>query len=145
MRQASRAAATATSSRCTSHLPRASHLPPAHAPATSSRTTCTSHSCNCALWQPRRPLAAMAAAGPAAAAGKENVWSYPRPPLCEPSPKRLRVYCGDLLLADTTQGWAIKETSHPPTYYLPRADVRMELLRPAGTSGSLCEYKGRAE
>ena len=35
------------------------------------------------------------------------------------------------------------ETSHPPVYYLPRADMRMDLVIPSGGM-SMCEYKGAA-
>jgi len=37
----------------------------------------------------------------------------------------------------------VLETSHPPTIYVPPADVRMDLARPA-RGASLCEWKGRA-
>jgi uncharacterized protein (DUF427 family) len=37
----------------------------------------------------------------------------------------------------------ILETASPPTFYLPREDVRMHLLRPAG-GHSFCEWKGEA-
>jgi len=37
----------------------------------------------------------------------------------------------------------VLETSHPPTYYLPPADIRMEYLLPSDRS-SFCEWKGRA-
>jgi uncharacterized protein (DUF427 family) len=37
----------------------------------------------------------------------------------------------------------VLETSHPPVYYVPPEDIKMEHLRPsAGTS--YCEWKGRA-
>jgi uncharacterized protein (DUF427 family) len=37
----------------------------------------------------------------------------------------------------------VLETSHPPTYYLPPEDIRLEYLSPAAGS-SLCEWKGAA-
>jgi uncharacterized protein (DUF427 family) len=37
----------------------------------------------------------------------------------------------------------VLETSHPPTWYIPPADVKMELLK-ATTKTSFCEWKGRA-
>jgi uncharacterized protein (DUF427 family) len=37
----------------------------------------------------------------------------------------------------------VLETSHPPVYYIPPEDIRMELLEPSG-GGSHCEWKGRA-
>ena len=47
------------------------------------------------------------------------------------------------IVAETGRSKRVLETSHPPSYYLPVADVRSECLRPsARTSG--CEWKGRA-
>ena len=48
----------------------------------------------------------------------ESVWDYPRP---------LRIL----------------ETSHPPTYYIPEADIDMARLSPSA-GRSMCEYKGEA-
>jgi uncharacterized protein (DUF427 family) len=56
---------------------------------------------------------------------------------------RLRVTFGGQVIADTTAGYRVLETSHPPTYYLPPADIRPNALVPA-LGGSLCEWKGRA-
>ncbi len=75
--------------------------------------------------------------------GQESVWDYPRPPRVEPCPHRLTVVFAGVTVADTTRGLRLLETSHPPTYYFPPADVRLDLLTPAG-GGSVCEYKGRA-
>ncbi len=75
--------------------------------------------------------------------GDESVWDYPRPPACEPMDQRLRVMVGDEVLAETTHGHRVLETSHPPVYYFPQADVRMEWLRPNGRQ-TRCEWKGVA-
>ena len=74
---------------------------------------------------------------------QESVWDYPRPPAVEPVPERLRVSFAGETVADTTEGFRLLETSHPPTYYIPRSDVRNELLRPTKRR-SLCEFKGQA-
>ena len=74
---------------------------------------------------------------------QESVWDYPRPPRWEPVEKRLRVIFNGITLADTTHGKRVLETSHPPVYYFPMADVRVELLR-AGSRMSVCEWKGTA-
>jgi uncharacterized protein (DUF427 family) len=37
----------------------------------------------------------------------------------------------------------VLETSHPPVYYIPKRDIRMECLSKASGS-SLCEWKGSA-
>lgn len=75
--------------------------------------------------------------------GQESVWDYPRPPRLEPVAERLRVVFGGVVIADTTRGYRVLETSHPPVYYFPAEDVAAEHLRPASGS-SLCEWKGAA-
>lgn len=73
----------------------------------------------------------------------EHVRDYPRPPRIEPVPQRIRVVVDGVTVADSVRALRVLETSHPPTYYVPRADVRMDLLSP-GTGRSVCEWKGRA-
>jgi len=46
----------------------------------------------------------------------------------EPSAKRVRLYLGGELVADTTHPMLVWEKPYYPTYYLPIADVRTELL-----------------
>jgi uncharacterized protein (DUF427 family) len=75
--------------------------------------------------------------------GQESVWDYPRPPRLEAVAQPLRVeYAGQIVLA-TTRALRVLETSHPPTYYLPAADLTGDWLRP-GAGSSHCEFKGRA-
>jgi len=53
------------------------------------------------------------------------------------------VILGGVEICETRASWRILETSHPPTYYLPRAAFIEGSLRPArGTS--FCEWKGKA-
>lgn len=73
----------------------------------------------------------------------ESVWDYPRPPHCEPTAKRIRVQLGELVIADTTRAYRVLETSHPPVYYIPPADIRMGLLE-ATPRQTCCEFKGQA-
>jgi uncharacterized protein (DUF427 family) len=61
----------------------------------------------------------------------------------EPVPERIRVLVDGIVIADTSLALRVLETSHPPTYYLPPGDVRMDLLQPSATS-SHCEWKGGA-
>jgi uncharacterized protein (DUF427 family) len=75
--------------------------------------------------------------------GQESAWDYPRPPCLEPTRERLRVVVDGVALADTTRGVRVLETSHPPVYYVPEADVRLDLLV-ANARTSVCEFKGRA-
>ena len=74
----------------------------------------------------------------------ESVWDYPRPPRLEPTARRLVVEADGRVLADTVAGLRILETSHPPTYYIPEADIDMARLR-ASARRSICEYKGEAQ
>lgn len=73
----------------------------------------------------------------------ESVWDYPRPPRLEPVPERIRVVVEGVTIADSRRAYRVLETSHPPVYYLPPEDVRMDLLAPGG-GGSVCEWKGAA-
>ena len=78
------------------------------------------------------------------APGQESVWDYPRPPRLERVGDRLRVMFNDEAIADTIGGFRVIETSHPPVYYLPPADIAQAFLR-AALGGSWCEFKGRAK
>jgi uncharacterized protein (DUF427 family) len=79
----------------------------------------------------------------ATARRSESVWDYPRPPRVEPVADRIRVVVDGITVADSTRAMRVLETSHPPTYYVPREDVRMDLLSP-GRGRSVCEWKGVA-
>jgi uncharacterized protein (DUF427 family) len=75
--------------------------------------------------------------------GQESVWDYPRPPRVERVQKHIEVFFNGIKIVSSDSAYRVLETSHPPVYYIPRADIRMEYLGPAeGTS--LCEWKGRA-
>jgi uncharacterized protein (DUF427 family) len=75
--------------------------------------------------------------------GQESVWDYPRPPRLEISPKHLKIIFNGVTIADTRASYRVLETSHPPVYYLPPADIRMEYLELA-QDRSFCEWKGIA-
>ena len=75
--------------------------------------------------------------------GQESVWDYPRPPRLEDSDKRVEVVFGGVKIADTTRAKRVLETSHPPVYYVPPEDIRIEHLRVTGGT-SFCEWKGAA-
>lgn len=75
--------------------------------------------------------------------GQESVWDYPRPPRLEPFEGRITVELGGREIATTDRGWRVLETSHPPTYYLPREAFADGVLRDAPGS-SWCEWKGQA-
>ncbi len=75
--------------------------------------------------------------------GQESVWDYPRPPAVEASDELVEVWVGGEQVASSTRTLRVLETSHPPTYYLPVADLADGVLRPV-RGGSLCEWKGEA-
>ncbi|GAB3929306.1 DUF427 domain-containing protein [Kribbella albertanoniae] len=76
--------------------------------------------------------------------GQESVWDYPRPPALELSSELVVVTFGGQIVAETSRSWRVLETSHPPTYYLPRSAFAEDSLRPAGGGSSYCEWKGLA-
>ncbi len=75
--------------------------------------------------------------------GQESVWDYPRPPRLERVEADLRVVFAGETVADSREGYRVLETSHPPVYYIPPQDVRLDLLRESKMR-SFCEFKGVA-
>jgi len=59
------------------------------------------------------------------------------------SSRRVVVEVAGVTIADSTRSTMLFETFLPTRYYLPREDVRMELLRPTETI-TACAYKGHA-
>ncbi len=59
------------------------------------------------------------------------------------NPNRIRVTLGGQVVAETTRALTMKEAAYPPVHYIPREDVRMELLERSQHS-SHCPYKGEA-
>jgi uncharacterized protein (DUF427 family) len=55
----------------------------------------------------------------------------------------VRVILGGEVIADTRQAKRVLETSHPPVYYIPPDDIRMEYMTESGRS-TWCEWKGQA-
>jgi len=75
--------------------------------------------------------------------GEESVWDYPRPPRIERDDRYVVVMAPDGVLADTRRALRVLETGSPPTFYVPRADLKREQLV-AVPGASWCEWKGRA-
>ena len=73
----------------------------------------------------------------------ESVWDYPRPPALEPCGRRVRIELGGVTIADSVAALRVLETSHPPTIYVPPADVAPGRIEP-GAGSSFCEWKGIA-
>ncbi|MEE9415728.1 MAG: DUF427 domain-containing protein [Acidimicrobiales bacterium] len=76
-----------------------------------------------------------------------EVFVHPRDPGTRvdvlPSSRRVRVLVDGEVLADSVRSSVLYETGAPARYYLPKVDVRMDLLTPTDTS-SACPYKGWA-
>jgi uncharacterized protein (DUF427 family) len=60
-----------------------------------------------------------------------------------PSPKRLRVKVGDIIVADTIDGLVMQESDHLPVYYFPIKDVGEEYLMLSSTKTE-SPFKGTA-
>ena len=87
--------------------------------------------------QTRPPFAV--APGP----GQVSVWDFPRPPQLVADTREVVICWGDTKIARTKRAVLVLETSHPPSFYIPWADVNRELLQ-LGEDGSFCEWKGPA-
>lgn len=62
---------------------------------------------------------------------------------CLDTSRHVVVRVGDTVLADSRRPTLLLETHLPPRHYLPREDVRMDLLVPSDTV-TVCAYKGMA-
>jgi uncharacterized protein (DUF427 family) len=88
---------------------------------------------------PRERPAVIEPVGP----GQESVWDYPRPPRVEPVRLVVRVEFGGRVIAESHRAVRVCETSSPPAYYVPPADVDLSCLLPSSRT-SFCEWKGVA-
>lgn len=75
--------------------------------------------------------------------GEESVWDYPRPPRVEKTDEHIRVVFNGVTIANTTNAYRVLETSHPPGYYIPQEDIKMEYFTKTSRR-TLCEWKGAA-
>ena len=75
--------------------------------------------------------------------GQESVWHYPRPAIAQATTAHVLITHGGVVVADTRAAVRTLETSHPPSYYIPPADIPSGRVRRAG-GGSCCEWKGQA-
>lgn len=76
--------------------------------------------------------------------GQESVWSFPRPPALRAATEHITITLGGVTICTTDASWQVLETSHPPTYYLPRDSFAVGSLSAAG-GHSFCEWKGAAD
>ena len=56
---------------------------------------------------------------------------------------RVAVTLGGEVIADSGRALLVEETGYRPVYYVPEADVRMDLAAP-GDADSYCPFKGKA-
>lgn len=77
----------------------------------------------------------------------EEVFVHPRDPYTRidvlPSSRRVRIEIDGVTVADTTHASFLYETGLPPRQYIPKIDVRMDLMTPTDTTTE-CPYKGTA-
>ena len=77
----------------------------------------------------------------------DEVFTHPRSPYSRidvlPSSRHVTVRAGDTVVADSVRAHVLHETGLPPRWYLPKVDVRMDLLSPSDTV-THCPYKGSA-
>jgi uncharacterized protein (DUF427 family) len=73
----------------------------------------------------------------------ESVWDYPRPPLVVPTDEHVMVRHNGVVIVDTRRALRVLETSHPPSYYVPLADVAPGVIEPV-SGHTICEFKGKA-
>ena len=77
----------------------------------------------------------------------EEIFAHPRDPYkridCIKSTRRIKVTLGGEVVADSSNPILLFETGLRTRYYIPKIDVRMDLLRPSDTH-SVCPYKGTA-
>ena len=71
------------------------------------------------------------------------MWDYPRPPAVVACDHHVTVTIGGIVLADSRRPIRVLETSQPPAYYMPPADVRTDLLV-GSPDRTFCEWKGTA-
>lgn len=76
--------------------------------------------------------------------GQRSVWDFPRPPAVEQWHEHVEVLLGGQRVAVTDEAWCVLETSHPPTYYLPRTSFADGVLQESPGGETLCEWKGVA-
>jgi uncharacterized protein (DUF427 family) len=78
----------------------------------------------------------------------EQVYVHPRNPYARidalPSSRNVRIEVDGTVVAESSSPVILFETGLPPRYYLPKVDVRLDLLSTSETT-SRCPYKGMAE
>ena len=60
-----------------------------------------------------------------------------------PETRRVRVEFAGAVIADSDAALRVEETGHAPVHYVPKKDVRLDLLRPTDHH-TRCPFKGEA-
>lgn len=95
------------------------------------------------LWCRPSMLVRMKPAPEFAGPDQESVWAYPRPAIAQAIDAHVVIEHRGRIIADTRFAVRTLETSHPPSYYIPPADIASGVLRRAA-GRSFCEWKGAA-
>jgi uncharacterized protein (DUF427 family) len=78
----------------------------------------------------------------------EEVYTHPRDPYTRvdilATSRAVRVEVEGVVLAESTNARVLFETGLPPRWYLPKTDLRMDLLVPR-TTATHCPYQGQAQ
>lgn len=78
----------------------------------------------------------------------EEIFTHPRSPYTRvdilPTSRRVVIETGGVVVADSSRGRLLFETGQPPRYFLPKVDVRLDLLVRSDFVTS-CPHKGTAE
>jgi uncharacterized protein (DUF427 family) len=77
----------------------------------------------------------------------DEVFVHPRDPYHRVdvlnSSRHVKIVVGDEVVAESTRPRLLFETGLPTRYYIPKIDVRLDLLKPSSTT-TRCPYKGKA-
>ncbi len=65
------------------------------------------------------------------------------PVTVHPAERPVRVIVGGHVIAETSRAMIVEEADHAPVAYIPREDVRNEVLKASDTR-TLCPFKGEA-
>ena len=71
-----------------------------------------------------------------------SVWDFPRPPRVAADAREVTVHWGDLEIARTRRAVRALETAHPPSFYLPWADVARDCVALYAGGALTCRVGG---
>ena len=74
----------------------------------------------------------------------ESVWDYPRPPAIVGFDGLVEIIAAGVTLISTHDSVRVLETSHPPVFYVPLAEIAPGVMQRSAARRSFCEFKGFA-